>query len=424
MNEQADVVVVGAGAVGLACALALQEAGRQVHVIDAGRIGGGSSHGNCGTITPSHSPPLAAPGTVLKALKWMLTPDAPLYVAPRVDPVLWRWLIRFALRCNARDWRASAAAKAGILNDSRVRLAQWIERYYMQCEFLASGEDYVFRDPRLFELEQRQLPFLREWGIAVEAIDGSRYQAREPALKPGLAGALCFDGDAMLRPDRYVAELARIVRAQGGVIEENRAMQAVQEGRGGVELHTAQGIVQASDVVLAAGAWSGRLARRAGIGWLHGVIQPGKGYSITYDPPALVPRRPLTLRDRSVCVTAWRSGFRLGSTMEFSGYDTALNERRLGALERAAREYLHQPVGPAVRERWYGWRPMCVDDVPIIGAAPGKRGLWLATGHGMMGIGMSASTGQLLADLMSGRDPILDPAPFSPQRFVRGFARS
>ena len=97
MSNRHDIVVVGAGAVGLSCALALLEAGRGVRVIDAGRIGGGSSHGNCGTLTPSHAPPLAAPGTMLQAIKWMLKADAPLYVHPGIDPPLWRWLLRFCL---------------------------------------------------------------------------------------------------------------------------------------------------------------------------------------------------------------------------------------------------------------------------------------------------------------------------------------
>ena len=169
-------------------------------------------------------------------------------------------------------------------------------------------------------------------------------------------------------------------------------------------------------------------------------MQPGKGYSVTYSLPSLVPRRPLILRERSVCVTTWDDsrgygGFRLGSTMEFSGFDVSLNERRLGALERGAAEYLHQPVGPEVRERWYGWRPMSCDDIPIIGRAPGHERLWLATGHGMMGVGMSTGTGQLVAgiqiaanggfagigvvaDLMTGHAPAVDPAPYRPDRFA------
>jgi D-amino-acid dehydrogenase len=171
-------------------------------------------------------------------------------------------------------------------------------------------------------------------------------------------------------------------------------------------------------VVLAVGAWSPRLARRLDVPFLARAMQPGKGYSITYDRPLLAPRRPLTLQERSVCASIWGSGYRLGSTMEFSGFDTTLNRRRLDALERAAREYLHEGVGPARREEWFGWRPMTVDDVPLLGPVPGRPRQWLATGHGMLGVSMSIATADLVADLVCGRTPALDPAPYRPERFA------
>ena len=166
-------------------------------------------------------------------------------------------------------------------------------------------------------------------------------------------------------------------------------------------------------VVLALGAWSPRLARQLD---LRLPVQPGKGYSITYTRPSLCPVMPLVLRERSVCVTAWPSGYRLGSTMEFSGYDTTLNRTRLDALRRGAAEYLREPEGPAVVEEWYGWRPMTYDDLPLIGPAPGWRNLTLATGHGMLGVSMSAATGLLVSDLLGGRAPSLDPTPYRPDR--------
>lgn len=413
-----DVLVAGGGVIGLSVALALAEAGRSVRIVEAGRVGGGSSHGNCGTLTPSHAPPLSAPGVPLRALRWMLTPDAPLYVRPRLDPLLWSWLLRLAARANPRDWRASALAKGALLNDSRERLARWITRHGIEAEFVESGLDYVYRDPAAFAHGQAEMPLLRELGIAVEAIAGDDYARREPALKPGVAGALHFPGDAMLRPDRYVAELARVAAAAGVAIEQDCALRRLRRDGAGWHVDTARGAFGARDVVLATGAWTHREAVALGLPWLRRALQPGKGYSITYDAPERAPRRPLVLRERSVCVTAWGSGFRLGSTMEFSGFDDSLNARRLAALERGAAEYLHVPTGPAVRERWFGWRPMCVDDVPLLGPVPGRDGLWLATGHGMMGMGMSAGTGQLLADLVTGAAPAIDPAPYAPSRFA------
>lgn len=412
-----DVVVVGAGVIGLACAVALAEAGRGVRVVDAGRVAGGSSHGNCGTITPSHAAPLAAPGMVLRAARWMATPDAPLYVHPRLDWGLWRWLLGYAGRCNTRDFDASMRAKSALLNDSRTRIEAWIARYGIDCEFEASGLDYVYRDRRGFEAMAGALAPLRALGVDVDVIDGRRYEQLEPAMRPGVAGVVRFDGDAVLRPDRYAAGLAEAARQHGVRIDEHREVTALRTVADGVELQTAAaGMVAAREVVVATGAWSARLARAFGVRALARAMQPGKGYSITYPPVAGAPARPVVLKDRQVCVTRWDSGFRLGSTMEFAGFDDSLNTRRLAALERAAREYLVLPDGLPVGEPWMGWRPMSLDDAPIIGPLAPASPVWLATGHGMMGVSMSAGTGQLVADLMTGGAPAIDPAPYRVER--------
>jgi D-amino-acid dehydrogenase len=418
-NEVADVVVVGAGVVGLATALALLERGRAVRVVDAGTVGCGSSHGNCGTLTPSHALPLAAPGQVGRAMRWMLTPDAPLYLKPRVDPALWSWLLRFAMRCNHAAMMRSGAARAALLQASRDAFPQWLARHRIDCEFAETGTDHVFRDPRALDDYRAELAALAELGIRSEIIDGAAYEREEPAVRPGVAGTVRFPGDASLRPDWYVAGLARAVRDAGGVIDEHREVLGIEPGRGGsVQVATSAGTVACRDVVLAVGAWSPRLARRLDVPFLARAMQPGKGYSMTYDRPALAPRRPLTLQERSVCVSSWGSGYRLGSTMEFSGYDTSLNRRRLDALERAAREYLHDGVGPVRREEWFGWRPMTVDDVPLLGAVPGRPRQWLATGHGMLGVSMSIATAELVADLVCGHAPAIDPAPYRPERLA------
>jgi len=242
----------------------------------------------------------------------------------------------------------------------------------------------------------------------------------EPALRDGVVGAVRFPGDASLRPDRYVAGLACALREAGGQVVEHCAVESLDDHHGGVTVRTSLGERRATDVLIATGAWSPRLARALSpsLGLLRGAMQPGKGYSITYARPSLAPRRPLVLHERSVCVTTWEDGYRLGSTMEFSGFDDTLNRRRLDALERGAREYLREPVGPSKREEWFGWRPMTFDDLPIIGRAPGTSHLWLATGHGMLGVSMSVATAGLVTDLVTGRTPRLDPGPFRMERFA------
>ncbi|MGY0635001.1 NAD(P)/FAD-dependent oxidoreductase [Luteimonas sp. A478] len=414
MDATDDVLVVGGGVIGLASALALLEQGRRVRVLDAGRVGGGSSHGNCGTITPSHAAPLSAPGSVAMALRWMLTPDAPFYLKPRFDPALWRWLLGFARRCNPRDWRRGAEARLAILTAARDALPEWVERYGLDCEYEPSGVDYVFRSEKDVAEFGAELALLDEIGVPYERINGAAYVRDEPALRDGVVQVVRFPGDARLRPDRYVAGLARAVRERGGIIVEQCSVSAIDSDDDGVMVGSSGGSFRGRELILATGAWLPQMARALR---LRVPVQPGKGYSITYSRPALVPKHPLVLSGPSVCVSAWDSGFRLGSTMEFSGYDTSLNRRRLDALERGAAQYLHQPVGPEKQEEWYGWRPLSVDDLPLLGRAPGHRHLWLATGHGMLGVSMSTATGRLMAELICGLDPHLDPAPFDPARF-------
>jgi D-amino-acid dehydrogenase len=315
-----DVLILGAGVVGLACAHYLLRAGRSVHVLDRGPPGAATSKGNCGTITPSHAPPLAAPGMVGKGLKWMFDPAAPFYIRPRLDGALAAWLLRFARRCNRADWWPTARARAALLETSRTLLEDDLVRGQgLDCGFVASGLRYVFRDPAALELALQDLPALGELGIAASAMTGAELEAAEPCLRPGVAGGLQFPHDAHLRPERLTAELARSVRALGGTIEEGVTVQGFEiEGDRVVSVETDRGSRRGRDVLSALGPWSPALLGLLG---LRVPIQPGKGYSITSARPAIAPNLPIVLKERSVCVTTWSDGFRLGSTMEFAGYD-------------------------------------------------------------------------------------------------------
>ncbi|TXK65970.1 NAD(P)/FAD-dependent oxidoreductase [Alkalisalibacterium limincola] len=420
MDSRADdVLIIGGGVIGLACAWYLLKAGRQVRVVEQGAVGSGSSYGNCGTITPSHAAPLAAPGTIGEALKWMLQPDAPFYIRPRFDPELAAWLLRFAARCNRRDYLEAGRAKGRLLNASRLLLADLVEDARVACDFEPSGLIHVYRDARRWEHAAAVVEEVQGFGIEAEAWSSGRLALEEPSLLPDMAGGLYFPGDASLRPDRLVVGLAQAVREAGGIIDERcRVTGFSREASAIGHVDTERGRLLAREVVLASGAWSAPMARGLG---LHVPVQPGKGYSITYSRPSLAPRRPLVLEERRVCVTAWSDGFRLGSTMEFSGYDSRLNPTRLRALVRGAGEYLREPEGPVHVEDWYGWRPMTWDDLPIIGRVAGLDNMTLATGHGMLGVSLSAVTGHLVADLLCGREPVVDPRPSNPGRF-RGLA--
>jgi len=411
----ADVVILGGGVIGLACALYLLRAGRSVTILEQGSAAAACSRGNCGTITPSHSMPLAMPGMITQALRWMFRSDAPFRVAPRLDVALLGWLLQFARRCNWDDFRRTTAVKAPLLKLARNELEDLVRRERFDCEFETTGTLNVYRDAAAYEKSQWLPRTLAECGMPVEVLDGARCREREPALNDSIVGGYFNPGDAHLRPDRYGAALTGAVRAAGGQIAESTAISGFRVERGRVAgVVTDRGEFRGRDVILALGAWSPRVARQLE---LRIPIQPGKGYSITYARPQRCPRIPLTLKERAVCVTAWQSGYRLGSTMEFAGYDTSLNRTRLEALRRGAAEYLHEPEGSQVVEEWYGWRPMTYDDLPILGRSRSVQNLVLATGHGMLGVTMSAATGKLISELIVERGPSLDLAPFDPSRF-------
>jgi D-amino-acid dehydrogenase len=257
---------------------------------------------------------------------------------------------------------------------------------------------------------------LREtFGVPATRYDGAGLVELEPALKSGLAGGWHYETDAHLRPDRLMAAWKQVLLARGVVIREQCELTSFGgDGPTARVAVTSQGEEPADAFVVCTGAWTPLLGRRLGRSI---PIQPGKGYSITMPRPAQCPRIPLILEEHRVAVTPLASGYRLGSTMEFAGYDTKLNPRRLDLLRRRAAHYLHEPHVEPIEESWYGWRPMTYDGLPIIGPSPAFSNVWIAAGHNMLGLSMAPATGKLVAELVSGETPHLNPAPYAISRF-------
>lgn len=420
-NTRTDVLILGGGVIGLACALSLLKTGASVRVLEQGTPGCGSSHGNCGTITPSHSPPLAMPGMISVALRSMLTSDAPLYLNPRFDGARLRWLMGFARHCNWRDFKHATTARFALLQRSRQLLADLLHTENIACDFAEDGVLYAYRSRVKQAADERHhAAVLDGLGIEVQRLSGDEVLQREPSLRPGVVGGLFHPGDARLRPDQFVAGLARRVVELGGVIEEGAriddfVIDHVPHGRRKISsVLSRRGAFAGEHVVMALGAWSPLLASKLA---LRLPMQPGKGYSLTYARPGLVPRPALVLREASVCVTQWHGGYRLGSTMEFSGYAEGLNRARLEALRRGAADGLNEPVGATLTEEWWGWRPMSVDELPIIGPSRRYANLLLATAHGMLGMSMSTATAEMVTSMLGGPASPVDAHPFAPERF-------
>lgn len=411
-----EVVVIGGGVIGAACAYYLSRAGRSVTVVDRGSFGRGCSHGNCGFVCPSHVLPLTVPGAVGAALRSLFQSNAPFAIKPRFDPALWGWLYRFARRCNAADMMTSGRAIQALLKSSRALYDELMAQEPLDCEWQTRGLLFVFRTAAAMDHYAHTDHLLREsFGLGARRYDSPALEALEPALKPGLAGAWHYEGDAHLRPDRLMSSWRRVLESRGVTVLDCCEVRgfARESGRARAVL-TARGELPGEDFVVAAGAWTPLLKEHLGCKIL---IQPGKGYSITMPRPTKCPTLPLIFEEHRVAVTPLSSGYRIGSTMEFAGYDTTIDRHRLDLLREGARHYLQEPFCDPVQEEWFGWRPMTYDGVPIIGRSPALSNVVIAAGHNMLGLSMAPATGKLVAEMLSDERTHLDLTPYAVSRF-------
>jgi D-amino-acid dehydrogenase len=413
-----DVVVAGGGVIGTACAYYLAKAGRRVTLLDRGRVGGGCSHGNCGYVCPSHVLPLAAPGAVGTTLKTLLRRNSPLKVRPGFLLANLGWFLRFARRCNVADMLAAAAGIHALLNSSRALYVGLLAAEGIDCEWDTHGLLFVFHTKAAFDQYADVDELLRErFALPAERYDADALLALEPALKPGAAaGGYLYRTDAQLRPDRLMTEWRKVLDRLGVEVHEGCELTGfVRDGGSALAARTTQGDIPASAFVVATGAWTPLLNDRLGC---RVPIVPGKGYSVTMPRPAVCPAYPMIFEEHRVAVSPFRSGFRLGSTMEFAGYDATLNRDRLRLLRDAAVVYLRDPGGDVVEEEWWGWRPMVHDGKPVIDRSPAMANVVIAAGHGMLGLSMATGTGKLVAELLTDEKPHVDPGHYALGRFA------
>jgi D-amino-acid dehydrogenase len=411
------VVVVGGGVVGSCSAYYLARAGWQVTVLERGGPTAGCSHANCGYVCPSHVLPLAVPGAVWSTFKTLFWKNSPLKVRPLVVLKNLGWFLNFARKCNERDMLAAGTAIQALLNSSRALFDELIQGERIACEWESKGLLFVFQTAKAFEHYAHTDHLLADkFAMPAKRFDADSLHNLEPALKPGCAaGGYLYQSDGHLRPDRLMSELRRVLAEKGVEVRHDCAMTGfVTEGGKVKAVRTAGGDIDADHVVVATGAWTPLLNKELGC---RVPIQPGKGYSITMARPAVCPTYPLIFEEHRVAVTPFQSGYRIGSTMEFAGYDDRLNRSRLSILTEGAKHYLREPLAEPVQEEWWGWRPMTFDGLPVIDRAPAAANVLIAAGHNMLGLSMGTATGKLVAELVGGEKPHLDPRPYSLERF-------
>lgn len=411
------VVVVGGGVIGLSCAYHLARRGARVVVLERERIGAGASEGNAGTISPGH-PPLNRPGRVARAIRQMLDPTSPLYVPPRWDPHLWRWLWGFARHCTREHFEAAMDVMAPLGKEAFALWQKLVAEERIECEYRAAGYYEVCSTEAALDEGREDAELLERRGYRPELVDRAELRQREPAMGPEAIGAVYYPEAATLDPGRFLDRLAEVVRRNGVEIREGTGASSVlvEHNRAtGVRLE--EGSHELGDaVVLATGPYSLAMARRVGV---RLPVQPGKGYhrDIGIGPNGAPPLRiACVLSESSVFCTPLRTFVRFAGTMEFSGANRVMRPERLRQLTRAARRAFPDLGSARPSSEWCGLRPMSVDGLPIVGPLGDVDGLSVATGHGMLGLTLAPVTGEIIArHVIDGADPRTE--ALSPARF-------
>ncbi|HXI45149.1 MAG TPA: FAD-dependent oxidoreductase [Candidatus Acidoferrales bacterium] len=403
------VAVVGAGVIGLATACELARRGVEVSLIGDRPAGAGASSSNAGWICPALAGPVPGPGLIPRAARWMLRPDSPVYVRPSLEPAFLAFLWRMARACNARSHAAGFAATAALGAGTREAFDRWAADG-LAFEMHETGVIEVFRDPA-------ELRHAVSGPSRPVVLSGAEARVRIPALSAEVVGAVLHPDERSVDPRSLVAALKRRI-GELGVASIHGAVTAARVEQGGrVTLAGVFGELDADAVIVAAGAWTGRVAALFGASL---PVRPGKGYSLDFPAgagPVALPM-PVMLAEPHCVLTPLDGGLRLAGTMEFGGFDERVSATRVRAIRRAPTRYLtgwraDAPSAAPVA----GLRPMTPDGLPIIGRLGAAPSVVIASGHAMLGLTLAPRTAELVADiLVEGADPPVL-RPFSPARF-------
>jgi D-amino-acid dehydrogenase len=408
----ARVAVVGAGIVGLSCAWHLHAEGHAVTVIDPAPDGDKCSWGNAGAIAVTEVAPAAIPGVFMRIPAWLLDPLGPLAVHPLHAPSMLPWLAAFARVARPEQSEKIAAALATLLGRVYADLCPLLEAIGLEAELHRAGALTVYRSLVALRADRAEWELKRRHGIVCEEMSGAEAQALEPVLGPGVAaGVLTPAWSHVSDPKQIWAGLLADLRRRGVPTLAGTVAGLGTPGR----VRLADGKDLACDTtVVAAGAWSAKLARQAGDRVL---LESERGYNVTIPEPGVAVGREIIFAEQKFVATPLSIGLRIGGAAEFTGLRARPNYARARNLGRLGKAWL-PGLSLAGGKEWMGQRPATPDGLPVIGKSPRRPDILYAFGHGHLGLTLAATTGRLIADLVSGRAPPVDPAPFSSARFT------
>jgi len=416
------VMIIGGGVIGVTSAWYLARAGHEVTVLERNsEIGHETSFANGGQVSWGSGNPWAAPGVPKKALRWLFERHAPLIVHPSLDRDLWRWAMRLLRECSPERYRRNKERQFRLARYSHACLEALRSDTRIRYSARNNGILAVFRTPEEAEAAQQNQQLARQLGIQTQLFDRTACITQEPALSHAadIIGGLLYPDDESGDCRQFTEALAERAETAGVKFQLHTAVLALVPAGNRIEQAlTSAGTQRADAYVLAAGSYSPGFVRPLGIDL---PIYPVKGYSIT--TPVVdndhAPTTSITDETHKVVVSRLGKLLRVAGMAELAGFDHMIHPRRIETLKYVLNRLFPNATDSEDVVAWSGLRPMTPDNPPVIGTSP-YGNLFLNTGHGTLGWTMACGSGQVLADLVSGRSPEIDLDGLTIERFLGG----
>lgn len=409
------VVIIGGGVIGLSTAWELHRRGDEVVILDSRSAGMAASAVNAGWVSPAMGP-VPAPGLVTQSLKWMLNPESPLYIKPRLNTNFIAWLYRFWRACNGPAYEAGLEATGALGRGTMEIMDRWVDEG-IDFEMHEYGLLYAFREAAEMEAELKAFETWATYDYAQpQPLYGDDLLAKEPVLSNELTAGFLVKEERTVQPITLTKGLINKLQSVGVEIRNGAPVVDIEVSQKRVTaVRTPSERIEADHVLIAAGAWTGAIGKMAGAKL---PIEAGKGYGLDFTPAPVKPQSSIYLPDARIAISPFDQGIRLSGTMELSGISDTVTARRVGAIQKGGKQYLKGfPQDAEPSQVWAGMRPMAPDGLPVMGTVKGFSNLSVASGHAMLGITLAAVTAVHMAELISSGSTPDVLKPFSPDRF-------
>ena len=412
-----NVTIIGGGVIGLSCAYYLQKDGHTVTIIDSGDITDGCSFGNMGYLSPSHFVPLATPGIVKQAAKWMLNSSSPFYIKPRLNWDLIRWGLTFYRHANTAQLAKNTPHLNNLLQLSRHLINDLRDDIGDSFNLTENGCWMLYKQEKTGDHEKHMAEQANKLGLKTITCTAAEVQQYERQTEVAVAGGILYLDDGYVDPAKLMRSLHQYLKNKGVVFKLNTTVTGFEKsGKKITAVITNKEKSAADEIVIANGSWMQQISKLLNINLL---LQPGKGYSFNYSDLQQNLLYPSILVEGRIATTPYNKTLRIGGTMELSGHNNIILPRRVLSIYTSFKKYYPALAiePPNLQKTWFGYRPVTPDGLPYIGRHNNFTNLSYAGGHAMLGVSAATGTGKLIAEIVNQSATTIAIEAFDPKRF-------